>query len=461
MKNRKRIYVTCMIAIIIFLLRSFPKIDISTWSLLLMNDDEANFLRTWARVQRTQLDLREITGTCEKCVENKCPIINPYQRTDVMTSYVTNEVIQRSGDFSRVYIRTKNASGYYRTTGGDGWQVYIKGPSISTATVFDLRNGTYEIVFLPVVSGQYTLFAYLIYTACVAINRPPRQQRVLGRLKHSFYIPQQKGDSLLHKLQYHMTFRDCYDRAGLFQYHRCYGCCRGCSFVWNGLGSWEYVRGSLKWRPYIKIDDRPKKVKFKKRAVRKNGTLWFLGDPQSTIYDAVYQGPLCSKIFSSCKNGSTILSSEHLKSLSSDRIADQVVKRLKTLLNHSMQQPENALILNPGFIRNLPYVSYANIINRILPLIHEAMNTTRHAQFIWSTLLPSTVEYSSLGYRIYNAYANMKLCKEKVPILDLFFLLDSHSLTGIKTQTNVTLESVERLLVDYFELTSDRLMFKN
>lgn len=150
-----------------------------------MNDDEANFLRTWARVQRTQLDLREITGTCEKCVANKCPIINPYQRTDVRTSYVTNEVIQRSGDFSRVYIRTKNASGYYRTTGGDGWQVYIKGPSISTATVFDLRNGTYEIVFLPVVSGQYTLFAYLIYTACVAINRPPRQQRVLGMMLHT------------------------------------------------------------------------------------------------------------------------------------------------------------------------------------------------------------------------------------------------------------------------------------
>ena len=51
-----------------------------------------------------------------------------------------------------------------------------------------------------------------------------------------------------------MKFRDCAGTSSLFQYQRCYGCCRGCSFVWNGLGSWENVRGHLKWRPYIKID---------------------------------------------------------------------------------------------------------------------------------------------------------------------------------------------------------------
>ncbi|CAB4034192.1 Hypothetical predicted protein, partial [Paramuricea clavata] len=63
-----------------------------------------------------------------------------------------------------------------------------------------------------------------------------------------------------------------------------------------------------------------------------------------------------------------------------------------------------------------------------------------------------------LSYRIYNAYTNKKLCKANVPILDLFSLLDSQVHTGNKdrSRTNSTLESVERLLVDYFELTADK-----
>ena len=111
-------------------------------------------------------------------------------------------------------------------------------------------------------------------------------------IKHIVVIPKGRGDSLLHRkfnscfklwiklenalvsnrkdlmdqsehhfcfiqfsgLQYHMKFRDCYGKSSLFQYQRCYGCCRGCSFVWNGLGTWEYFLGALKWRPYIKID---------------------------------------------------------------------------------------------------------------------------------------------------------------------------------------------------------------
>ncbi|CAB4040435.1 Hypothetical predicted protein, partial [Paramuricea clavata] len=297
MKNRKRIYVISMIAIIIFLLRSFPKMDISTWSLLLMNNDEANFLRTWARVQRAQLDVDELLGSCKKCSENKCKNQDPYQRTDVKASSISGQILQVSGDFSRVFIKTRNATGFYRTSGGDGWQVYLKGPSVLTASVFDLGNGTYEVVFLPVVPGEYKLYANLIYTACIGIKKPPETHKSLGKMKYSVEILKGKGDSLLHRLQYHMKFRDCYGTSALFQYHICYGCCRGCSFVWNGLGTWENVRGYLKWRPYIKIDDRPKKVKYRKRAIRKNGTLWFFGDPQSQIYNAVNQGPLCSKIF--------------------------------------------------------------------------------------------------------------------------------------------------------------------
>ncbi|XP_028396335.1 uncharacterized protein LOC114520297 [Dendronephthya gigantea] len=457
MKNRKRIYVICMIAIILFLLRSFPKMDISTWSLLLMNDDEADFLRTWARIQRTQLDVTELLGSCTECVEQKCRNINPHEKTDVKTSYISKQVIQPSGDFSRVYIKTKNANGSYRVSGGDGWQVYFKGPSYLTSSVFDLGNGTYEVVFLPVVPGEYKLYAYLIYTACSGVRRPPEAQTSLGKMKYHVEIPDGRGDTLLHRLQYHMKFRDCYGTSSLFQYQRCYGCCRGCRFVWNGLGTWENVRGSFKWRPYIKIDDRPKKVKYRKRAIRKNGTLWFFGDPQARIYNAVSLGPLCSNIFKNCENASLFYPSEDLTKLSSSRITDLVLNSLRTLLNYSLWQPQNALILNAGFIKHLPYHSYTRLISQISHLLQDTFNNTSHAQVIWSTLMPPAT-CCSLGYRIYNAFTNKKLCKANVPILDLFSLMDSqsHSLNKDKLRTNSTLESVERLLVDYFELTADK-----
>ena len=146
-----------------------------------MSNDEANFLRTWARVQRAQLDVDELLGSCKKCSENKCKNQDPYQRTDVKASSIYGQVFQASGDFSRVFIKTRNATGFYRTSGGDGWQVYLKGPSVLTASVFDLGNGTYEVVFLPVVPGEYKLYANLIYTACIGIKKPPETHRSLGR----------------------------------------------------------------------------------------------------------------------------------------------------------------------------------------------------------------------------------------------------------------------------------------
>lgn len=145
-----------------------------------MDDVEADFLRTWARIQRSQLDVNELLGPCKHCTVNECTQRDSYQRTDVKASCISDQIIQPSGDFSRVFIKTKNASGYYRMSGGDGWQVYLKGPSVLTATVFDLRNGTYEVVFLPVVPGKYKLYANLIYTTCLGISKPPETHKSLG-----------------------------------------------------------------------------------------------------------------------------------------------------------------------------------------------------------------------------------------------------------------------------------------
>lgn len=51
--------------------------------------------------------------------------------------------------------------------------MYLKGPSSLTGTVFDLRNGVYEVLFLVMEAGEYKIEARLDYTLCDGIRDPP------------------------------------------------------------------------------------------------------------------------------------------------------------------------------------------------------------------------------------------------------------------------------------------------
>lgn len=185
MKPRKWVYLCCMVAITVLFFHSFPKIDVSTWSILLMTVEESNFLRTWCRIQRAQLDANELLGSCDVCVDNvisKTCNHDPRGATDTKNSYLTWQFIRPAGHFSHLFITTKNASGCTKSTGGDYWKVSLKGPSIVSASVFDLRNGSYEAVFLPVKAGRYKVVIILIYSLCKisAVMEPRESYSNLG-----------------------------------------------------------------------------------------------------------------------------------------------------------------------------------------------------------------------------------------------------------------------------------------
>lgn len=143
-----------------------------------MTTEETNFLKTWCRIQQSQLDVNKLLGTCRHCVGNipRSPTCDrtPSQKTDIRYSYVSWKDIQPAGDFSRIFINTRNSSNQEKSNGGDYWRVFLNGPSFLSATVFDLGNGTYEAVFLPVVAGRYKLDVILVYTQCKGVIDPLR-----------------------------------------------------------------------------------------------------------------------------------------------------------------------------------------------------------------------------------------------------------------------------------------------
>lgn len=132
-----------------------------------MTGEESNFLTTWCRIQRTQLDANELLGSCDVCADNSTLRTcnrDPSKATDINNSYLTWQFIRPAGHFSHLFITTNNASGCAKSIGGDYWKVTLRGPSVLTASVFDLRNGSYEAVFLPVKAGRYKVDIILVYS---------------------------------------------------------------------------------------------------------------------------------------------------------------------------------------------------------------------------------------------------------------------------------------------------------
>ena len=79
-----------------------------------------------------------------------------------------------TGHFSRFFIQSVTSEGKHKSSGGDSWRVYIrKGPTSLAPAVYDLNNGLYEVVFLPVKPGVYTANVWLDYTMCDGLREPP------------------------------------------------------------------------------------------------------------------------------------------------------------------------------------------------------------------------------------------------------------------------------------------------
>ena len=101
-------------------------------------------------------------------------------RSSAKHSYITFMDIQPAGQFSRIFIQTRNARAQDKTIGGDFWRVYFTGPANVSAMIFDHENGTYEAIALLMEAGNYVVRVILDYTLCDGLRDPPGNWFRLG-----------------------------------------------------------------------------------------------------------------------------------------------------------------------------------------------------------------------------------------------------------------------------------------
>ena len=136
----------------------------------------------WLRMHRARNDWRALLKPCSDqmawgTLKSGWGKVN---RSSARTSYISYMDIQPSGQFSRIFIQTRTASGRDKIIGGDFWRVLFTGPASVSATVFDHQNGTYEAIALLVDPGNYTIRAYLDYSLCDGLRDPPKNWFRMG-----------------------------------------------------------------------------------------------------------------------------------------------------------------------------------------------------------------------------------------------------------------------------------------
>ena len=137
----------------------------------------------WLRMHRARTNWRALLKPCSDqmawgTLKSGWGKVN---RSSANTSYISYMDIQSSGQFSRIFIQTRTASGQDKIIGGDFWRVLFTGPASVSATVVDHQNGTYEAMALLVEPGNYSIRAYLDYSLCDGLRDPPENWFRLGK----------------------------------------------------------------------------------------------------------------------------------------------------------------------------------------------------------------------------------------------------------------------------------------
>ena len=146
------------------------------------NRQQSKFQYHWLRMHQARTDWQTLLKPCSDQVawgtikkgwgkEN---------RSSAKHSYITFMDIQPAGQFSRIFIQTRNAGGQDKTIGGDFWRVYFTGPANVSAMIFDHQNGTYEAIALLMEPGNYMVRVILDYTLCDGLRDPPKNWFKLG-----------------------------------------------------------------------------------------------------------------------------------------------------------------------------------------------------------------------------------------------------------------------------------------
>jgi hypothetical protein len=166
------------VAVLVFLLK---RTEIFINPKLEALEDFQIFMKDWCRVRQARSNIESVLGPCKKQI--KWTYEQSGIRTNASTSFVSHWHLKPAGQFSRFFIQAVSSERNLKTTGGDWWRILIHSSVASLRpTVFDLGNGSYEVVFLIVEPGIYHVDITLDYTLCDGFRDPPKDWFILGKL---------------------------------------------------------------------------------------------------------------------------------------------------------------------------------------------------------------------------------------------------------------------------------------
>lgn len=164
------------------------------WALNLLDKDAIKkniFEFHWCRMQRARFDWKGIMAPCSGNTHwGKVPLHWKDQPiTDPITSFLFKWDINPAGEFSRFFIQSQTAEGKPKLIGGDAWRVHLIGPAYIAPIVIDHRNGSYEVLFLPMEHGVYRAEIMLDYSLCNGLRDPPVDWFIKGSAPYlSIYV---------------------------------------------------------------------------------------------------------------------------------------------------------------------------------------------------------------------------------------------------------------------------------
>lgn len=175
----KMSFLTVLAVLVVSFVRIY-KMILTNSKLDALNDFEV-FTKDWCRVRQARTDIQSVLGPCRNRL--KWTYDRTGVRTNASASFISGWKLKPAGQFSRFFIQAVSDGGTLKTTGGDWWRVQIRNPVASfRPAVFDLENGTYEVVFLIVEAGIYRVDITLDYTLCHGFRDPPENWFILGKL---------------------------------------------------------------------------------------------------------------------------------------------------------------------------------------------------------------------------------------------------------------------------------------
>lgn len=147
--------------------------------------DFERFQEDWCRVRTARLNWKQYLAPCRNStvwgVGMSALRGADMLPTDAVKSYINHFELRPAGEFSRFFIQTVTNDGRLKRVGGDSWRVHFReGPSSFAPTVFDLDNGTYEVLFLVMEPGLYKADIILDYTLCNGFKDPPPDWFIRG-----------------------------------------------------------------------------------------------------------------------------------------------------------------------------------------------------------------------------------------------------------------------------------------